>query len=916
MTKIQELCRAVGAEGIVLLKNEKQALPIRSGETVSVFGRSQLNYYKSGTGSGGLVNVDYVVDIPQGLREAEGITLNEELYQAYLDWEKENPYDTGNGWAQEPFSQKEMPVSDFLAAEAAAHSDLALVLIGRLAGEDRDSDPEKGSFYLADQELELLKTVRAHFSRVVVALNVGNLLDMSWDPLCDAVLYLWQGGQEGGRSAADVLTGKVCPSGRLSDTISLRLEDVPSVKNFGGPASNSYEEDIYVGYRWFETFAPERVKYPFGFGLSYTSFSWDTLSIQETEQEVAFRFSVENTGAVPGKEVLQLYAGLPQGKLGQPKKALCGFAKTNTLSPGEKQEIAITVSKEALASYDDSGATGHKACRVLEAGDYLFYAGTDVRAAQEVYRFSLPETMVVETLQECMAPFIPMRRVKPQWKDGVMAPALENVPLRTCDPMARRLANLPKEIPYQGDQGITLLDVQKGSYTLDEFIAQLSDEDLACLTRGEGMSSPKATWGVASVFGGVTPSLAKFGIPVAGCSDGPSGIRMDCGTHATSLPSGTLLACTFNEALNQELFTEMGKELRKHKIDTLLGPGINIHRCPLNGRNFEYFSEDPLLTGKMAAAQLKGMHRHGVTGTIKHFCANNQEYRRNFISSDVSERALRDIYLKGFEIAVKEGGARLIMTTYGAVNRIWTAGNYDLCTTILRKEWGFQGAVMTDWWAMINDEGDKACMQNTKAMIRAQNDLYMVTMDSQANTAGDNTLEALADGGLTRGELQRSARNICGALLASPCMERVYATENGAAFDVPPPETIEFVIRDGAELEIQGLPGKRGASRTYTVFVEKNGFYQVTAVAASSVKGRDKMPATVAMRNCCVPNSGVDLIFTGTNGLPEERSGPVLVGPGKNYLHVSLAQDGLELQRLRFRFLKGARKNFFEPDEQ
>ena len=258
------------------------------------------------------------------------------------------------------------------------------------------------------------------------------------------------------------------------------------------------------------------------------------------------------------------------------------------------------------------------------------------------------------------------------------------------------------------------------------------------------MCSPKATPGIASAFGGVTDSLKAFGIPVAGCSDGPSGIRMDCGTIAFSLPNGTLLACTFNPELVEQLYEMEGMELRKNQIDTLLGPGMNIHRNPLNGRNFEYFSEDPCVAGTMAAAQLKGMGKYGVTGTIKHFAGNNQEFKRHDANGVVSERALREIYLKGFEIAVKEGHAYSIMSTYGPINGIWTAGSYDLLTTILRKDWGYQGMVMTDWWAKMNEEGEEGSQSNTIPMVRAQNDVYMVVSDSASNSANDNTMEGLA----------------------------------------------------------------------------------------------------------------------------------------------------------------------------
>ena len=273
------------------------------------------------------------------------------------------------------------------------------------------------------------------------------------------------------------------------------------------------------------------------------------------------------------------------------------------------------------------------------------------------------------------------------------------------------------------------IEVAEGKITLDEFMSQLSDDDLICMFRGEGMCSPKVTPGTAAAFGGLTPELQEFGIPASCCTDGPSGLRFDCGTKAFSMPNGTLLGCTFDLPLVEDLYEMAGREMRQNRVDALLGPGMNIHRNPLNGRNFEYISEDPYLTGWISAVQILGMEKSDVTGTIKHFCGNNQESKRHTVNAVVSERALREIYLKGYEIAVKEGGARSIMSTYGPVNGIWTAGNYDLLTTILRGEWNYDGFVMTDWWAMSNREGYEATRTTHAPMVSAGNDVFMVCND-------------------------------------------------------------------------------------------------------------------------------------------------------------------------------------------
>lgn len=760
------------SEGIVMLKNENNALPLDADKEVAVFGRIQFHYYKSGTGSGGMVNVTKVVNILDGLID-NGVKVNEKLLDTYRKWDKENPFDLGEGWGGEPWSQKEMLLDEGLVKETAKSCETAIVIIGRTAGEEQDNRLEAGSYLLSDDEIAMLTVVRENFKKVVLLLNVGNIIDMTDINRIapDAVLYVWQGGMTGGKGTADVLTGRVSPSGKLPDTIAYKASDYPSDANFGREENRDiYAEDIYVGYRYFETFAKEKVLYPFGFGLSYTAFEIKTEKAEITEGAVKLSVSVKNIGSYKGKEVIEVYCEAPQGRLGKAARVLCGFEKTRELVPQEEQVVEIAVDIAKLASYDDSGVTGNKSCYVLEAGEYKFYVGSDVRSAECACSFEQGEDLVTERLTQSLAPVESFERIKPVCEGGAFSIGREAVPVSEVDESARRLEKLPKEIAYTGDKGIKLWDVKNGKNTMDEFIAQLSDYDLSCIIRGEGMGSPRVTAGTASAFGGVSENLNGFGIPAGCCSDGPSGMRLDCGTKAFSLPNGTMIASSFNKELTSELFAFMGLEMAANKVDCLLGPGMNIHRHPLNGRNFEYFSEDPFLTGKMAAAELKGMAGAGVTGTIKHFCANNRETNRHFIDSVVSERALREIYLKGFEIAVKEGGASSVMTTYGRVNGLWTAGNFDLNTVILREEWGFKGFTMTDWWANINVRGKEPDKTDFAAMARAQNDVYMVCPDGEKND--DNTLVALENGGIERCELQRNAANICGFLLHTNALKR------------------------------------------------------------------------------------------------------------------------------------------------
>ena len=904
------LARQATAEGCVLLENEGQALPLREGERVAVFGRMAFHYYKSGLGSGGLVNTRYVVGILDALKDCKEIRLDEKLMGIYEDWIRENPFDEGQGWGRVPWCQKEMEVTDEMLG-CARDNDVSLVIIGRTAGEDQDNNAGPGSYCLTETEEDMIRRVCQVSKRTVVVLNVGNIIDMSWVKKYhpQAVLYAWQGGQEGGNGVADVLTGKVCACGKLTDTIAQSIEDYPSTENFGDPFKNYYKEDIYVGYRYFETFAKDKVLYPFGYGLSYTSFGIKAEILKNSEEELTVAAEVVNTGAVKGKEVVQVYAKVPQGKLGNPARRLIGFAKTGELKPGEKEEVVIVIPKYDLTSYDDSGVTGHKSCYVLEEGTYEISVGSDVRSAESAGCYE-EKFRVVEKLQEACAPVEKFSRMKAVlMPDGSYQAVTEEVPVRTVDPQERRKQNLPETLAYTGDKGYKLVDVLDGKVSMENFVAQIREEDLIAMVRGEGMCSPKVTPGTAAAFGGVTESMKALGIPVGCCADGPSGIRMDCGTKAFSLPNGTALGCTFNTELVSDLYEMTGKELRLNKIDSLLGPGMNIHRNPLNGRNFEYISEDPLLTGRICAAQVKAMAKSGIGSTIKHFCGNNQEVGRSTSDSVISERCLREIYLKGFEMAVREGGARSVMTTYGSVNGLWTAGSYDLCTTILRKEWGFEGIVMTDWWAKSNYEGHQAAVQVKAPMVAAQNDIYMVVSDAKANPEKDDVEEMLHAGKLTLGELQRNGANILGFLLKSPsillltdriCAEELEVMNTKEADDVDAgdliaitsdPETQEMVV-DGSLLH----PAK-GNTDILAVTNDYMGEFTVKFVLRSELGELAQLPISVFMDNIHKMTVSVQ----GTNGKWVEESRPFDMSFGHNhYIKLYYGADNLEIKEILF----------------
>lgn len=891
------------SEGIVMLKNDNNALPLDIDKEVAVFGRIQFHYYKSGTGSGGMVNVTKVVNILDGLID-NGVKVNEKLLDTYRKWDKENPFDLGEGWGGEPWSQKEMPLDEGLVKETAKSCETAIVIIGRTAGEEQDNRLEAGSYLLSDDEIAMLTVVRENYKKVVLLLNVGNIIDMTDINRIapDSVLYVWQGGMTGGKGTADVLTGKVSPSGKLPDTIAYKASDYPSDANFGREKNRDiYAEDIYVGYRYFETFAKEKVLYPFGFGLSYTAFEIKTEKAEITEGAVKLSVSVKNIGSYKGKEVIEVYCEAPQGRLGKAARVLCGFEKTRELVPQEEQVVEIAVDIAKLASYDDSGVTGNKSCYVLEAGEYKFYVGSDVRSAEYACSFEQGEDLVTERLTQSLAPVESFERIKPVCEGGAFSIGREAVPLSKIDESARRLEKLPKEIAYTGDKGIKLWDVKNGKNTMDEFIAQLSDYDLSCIIRGEGMGSPRVTAGTASAFGGVSENLNGFGIPAGCCSDGPSGMRLDCGTKAFSLPNGTMIASSFNKKLTSELFTFMGLEMAANKVDCLLGPGMNIHRHPLNGRNFEYFSEDPFLTGKMAAAELKGMAGAGVTGTIKHFCANNRETNRHFIDSVVSERALREIYLKGFEIAVKEGGASSVMTTYGRVNGLWTAGNFDLNTVILREEWGFKGFTMTDWWANINVRGKEPDKTDLAAMARAQNDVYMVCPDGEKND--DNTLAALENGGIEKCELQRNAANICGFLLHTNALKRaegigdtvkVINREDEEQEDDKPVQFYK-VDRD-ITLDLSDVDTKKGTSYSFALDLSNFGIYRVIVTASSTQSELAQIPMTLFSMGTAVGT----FTFNGTGGKAVSMEKETPMFSRFTTFRIYFAQNGLDLHSIRF----------------
>lgn len=761
---LTKACRMAAAESFVLLKNEGGVLPVSENNTVSLFGRVQRDTFYVGYGSGGDVNAHHTVSFIQGIRINGKIRLNEDLAERYRQWCRHNRVDNGY-WGHWPMCYEEMHINEGIAKQAAKNTDTAIVFIGRAAGEDRENTLTKGSFYLTDEEENMLWCVRKYFPRMAVILNIGNIIDFSWAEKYDipCIGICWQGGMETGNAVADIISGRLSPSGKLTDTIARAYEAYPTSGNFGGKQKNHYEEDIFVGYRYFETFDKNVVLFPFGHGLSYSAFSLESPQFTEDEEAVTVSLRVKNTGAFAAKETLQIYCSIENGPLPAPAMQLVAFCKTDLLQPECAGELHFRIQKSFLACFDDSGVTGFQNAWVLQKGDYRFYAGFSVRENTLIGETEIKDNILIRQSSEICAPKAEERlmRLRPIATENGVYRTYEPAPAARNDVRSEILTSLPADLPENTDRTSTLFDVLEGRLTLEQFTASLNDTELEAISRGDYiMNSPLGATGNAGVFGGVTESLrARHVLPVT-CTDGPSGIRL--AASSALLPSGTALACTMNPDLIREVYALLGEEMADRGSDILLAPGMNIHRDPLCGRNFEYFSEDPLITGRAAAAVVKGLNDAGVSGCPKHFACNNQETNRTKNDSVVSQRALREIYWKGFEICVKTASPRAIMTSYNKVNCVWSHYNYEMVTKLLRGEWGYQGMVMTDWWMQKSASPEFPQLRDQAYRVRAGVDVLMPGGERVGKKQPDGTLlETLGQpDGITRGEIQSVALHV------------------------------------------------------------------------------------------------------------------------------------------------------------
>lgn len=774
------LSKEAAKEGMVLLKNEDNVLPLKKGTRVALFGKATADYVRGGGGSGE-VTVSYNRNLYEGMKLlSDKVSVFDELEDFYEE-EVKKQYKKGHvpGMTTEPY------IPDELFEKAKNYTDTAVISICRFSGEgwDRksivDSENknlwaneaqmakqsaqifENGDFYLTNAEKAMVERVKDNFKKVIVVMNVGGMVDTSWfrdDKDIDAVLMAWQGGIEGGLAAAELLVGDGNPSGKLSDTFAANLNDYPSTANFHESEKYvDYTEDIYVGYRYFETIpgAKDKVNYPFGFGLSYTDFSISAVTAYEKEGTIYASVVVTNIGELPGKEVVQAYYSAPQGKLGKPAIQLCAFKKTRLLQTGESQTIILSWKAADMVSYDDLGKIS-KSAYLLEKGEYSFYIGNSSRDTVELdYKYVCEEDRIIRQLTSKLAPTSLSKRLL---SDGSYETLSQTEPFDTdanvLTPMSvdemegyapvmprRGRWHLWKNTPEQKHH--QLIEVAEGKISLDEFMTQLSDEQLAELLGGQFNT------GVANTFG--IGNIPDYGVPNVMTADGPAGLRIgpECGVCTTAWPCSTLLACTWNEEIVEKVGAAGGAEVKENNIAIWLTPAVNIHRSPLCGRNFEYYSEDPFLTGKLASSMVKGIQSNNIGATVKHFALNNKETNRKNSDSRASERAIREIYLKAFEMIVRDAKPWAIMSSYNIVNGHRASENRELLEDVLRGEWGFDGMVTTDWWT--NGEHYKE--------VKAGNDVKM------ACGFPERLLEAIKIGALTRQEMEICAKRILKLIL-------------------------------------------------------------------------------------------------------------------------------------------------------
>ncbi len=751
--------RKAGIEGMVLLRNENRALPFTVSDTVAVFGsrqwyekaHSKWGFLPGGAGAGSVWG--RIEMSPTDALRLQADNGRFRLYDVISEKYKADP-------------ETYVPSDEDIADAKAAGVNKAMFIVSRLEGEGGteelwlgergrpDSEAAPGEWYLSHDESAMIKRLCDSFDQVIVVLNSGNIIDTNWvkygldGRFADAVLCSWYGGHQGVFALAEVLSGVTPPMGKLAQTAA-DIKNYASTPYFGRSNYSNYVDDIFVGYRYFETFNVP-VNYEFGFGLTYTTFDITDVTYAANDTHITVTAKVTNTGDTTSKEVVQVYASAPQmgtgtAKLSKPAKELVGFAKTKFLAAGESEILTVSFPIEEMASYDDTGVTGHCSAWVMEAGDYTIYVGNSVKNVVVAGVYTLPETKVTAQFTAKMTPVsLPERLLADGTYEQLKAPA-ERLP---------QAAPMPEvdSVRKEYDKTITFADVVSGAHTAEELVSQMTVEELASFT---ACTDLKGSSGNASV-GGNDAVQERYGVPLGRCLDGPASPD----TGRWSYPSGLTIACSFNVDVAANCGIAGGSfsttDLAKYGCFMWQATGVNIHRSPLGGRNFEYYSEDPLITGVMAAATCLKAEQFGIGTVVKHMAVNNQETDRGGCDSRVSERALREIYLKGFEIALKVADPVSVMTSYNNINGVQSYLYREMLVDVARDEWGWTGMYMSDW----DDIGF-----NTADMVNAGHHVKMGA-NPPARVYSD-VITAHKEGKVSRMRLEENAADIVRALVRS-----------------------------------------------------------------------------------------------------------------------------------------------------
>ena len=706
-----QLARRAATEGIVLLRNENGALPLSKEKTVALLGRNQFSVFKGG---GGSANVWATPVCSFADAFAEVGTLYQPFLKKYRAYHEANFNRALNKvHSQYVWSLPEVDISEEEIKKAAAECETAVIFIGRFAAENFDINDVRGEYRLTATEEKVIIRVTAHFKKTVLVLNIPSMFDMTFLKSCriDAIVHTFMPGMDAGHALCDVLYGDVSPSGKLPDSFAESICDYPTSEGFG-EENIVYREGIYMGYRYFDTFKKD-VLFPFGFGLSYTTFDIKTLSVKLYGTRVSLKAEVVNTGKVCGKETVQCYLSAPHGELDKPYQVLCGFEKTKALAPSESQTLDVDIDLLDFTSYSEKTAA-----YILEGGSYVLRVGNHSRATVPVCEILLGKTVVCRQVKNRLVPKVPIAELKRENEEKKEA---LGIPRLVLDESA--IVTEVPEFTFKKEQTLAkeccFDDVANGNCTPEEFVRQLTDEELALLLTADGSKKlrgmglePKS---IAIGEGTHTHPDKVYGIPSSVMQDGPAGVRASIlrnpippddeinGRDCICYPCATMLAASWNRGLMREIGRAITDDMTRYGYNGLCAPGVNLHRNPLCGRNFEYFSEDPYLSAEMAAYEIIGIQNFadgtpsGKYAILKHFACNNSEKNRFEGSSDLSERCARELYLRVFEYTVRKGKPMSLMTSYNRINGVFAAANSELNDGICREEWGYDGWIMTDW---------------------------------------------------------------------------------------------------------------------------------------------------------------------------------------------------------------------------